>query len=382
MDYSEIVGNQHIKSHLLNTVQTGRLAHAQLFTGSMGSGILPAAIAYAAEILCLQYKKDSPEYKNTKKRARQLIHPDLHFVFPVATTDKVKDKPVSDDFIHEWREFVLKNPYTSLFQWLTSLGIERKQGNISRYEADRIAQKLALKPFEGGYKVMIIWMAENMNSTCANRILKLIEEPADKTVLLLLAENENKILSTILSRCQKLNFPLLSENAISEGLMRDFKISQTEASHLAIAARGSYNRAIQLLENSEETKEFEKWFVDLVRTAFSARGNKKSILSLLDWADEVAAKNRETQKQFIGYCTETFRQAFLQNYQMEELVYFKSHDPGFQLSRFAPFIHHNNIFEIRDILEKAYYGIERNVNGKVIFTDLSIKLTRLIHRKE
>ena len=382
MDFSEVIGQQHIKSHLSKTIENGRIPHAQLFSGVNGSGLLPMAIAYASQLLCSQYEKGSAEYISCKSKVSKLAHPDLHFVYPVNTSDIAKKNAISDNYAEGWRSFVLNNPYASLFEWLQSIGIEKKQGNISKYEAENISKKLSLKAFEGGYKVMIIWMADNMNGECANKILKLVEEPSEKTVLLLLTEREEQIITTIRSRCQKLTFPLLSEADISENLVQKLQVNQSLAHQTARRSRGDFNRALQLLEETGEDEIFEKWFISWVRTAFRAKGNKSAINNLLDWSDELAGQGRETQKKFLAYCIEVFRQALLKNYNADALLFFKANDASFSLPKFAAFVHQNNIFDINSALENASYHIERNGNAKIIFTDLSIKLTRLIHKSE
>ncbi len=382
MDFSEVIGHQHIKSHLVKTVENGRIPHAQLFSGVNGSGLLPMAIAYASEVLSSQYEKGSAEYISCRNKVSKLMHPDLHFVYPVNTSDIAKKNAISDNYAEGWRNFVLNNPYASLFEWLQSLGLEKKQGNISKYEAENISKKLSLKAFEGGYKVMIIWMADNMNSECANKILKLVEEPSEKTLLLLLTEREEQIISTIRSRCQKLTFPLLSETDIAAALTTNLKIKEQLAAQLARRSRGDYNKALQLHEETGEDEIFEKWFISWVRTAFRAKGNKGAINNLLDWSDELASQGRETQKKFFNYCIEVFRQALLKNYSADPLLFFEAKDATFSLPKFAPFVHQNNIFGIISALEDASYHIERNGNAKIIFTDLSIKLTRLIHQPE
>ena len=382
MDFSEVIGHQHIKSHLVKTVENGRIPHAQLFSGVNGSGLLPMAIAYASEVLSSQYEKGSAEYISCRNKVSKLMHPDLHFVYPVNTSDIAKKNAISDNYAEGWRNFALNNPYASLFEWLQSLGLEKKQGNISKNEAENISKKLSLKAFEGGYKVMIIWMADNMNSECANKILKLVEEPSEKTLLLLLTEREEQIISTIRSRCQKLTFPLLSETDIAAALTTNLKIKEQLAAQLARRARGDYNKALQLQEETGEDEIFEKWFISWVRTAFRAKGNKGAINNLLDWSDELASQGRETQKKFFNYCIEVFRQALLKNYSADPLLFFEAKDATFSLPKFAPFVHQNNIFGIISALEDASYHIERNGNAKIIFTDLSIKLTRLIHQPE
>ncbi len=382
MDFSEVIGQEHLKSHLLTTIKNGRIPHSQLFIGKAGCGILPIALSYAKEILCHSYIKDSPEYLACANKVANLAHPDLHFVMPVNTNEKIKKHPVSSNFSSEWREFVLNNPYASLYDWYQFLGIEKKQGNISKHEAEDISKKLSLKAYEGGYKVMIIWMADKMNTECSNKILKLVEEPPKRTVLLLLTENEEKVLGTIQSRCQKLHFPLLSEEVIASQLSNNYGITEYVATSVGRQANGDFNKALHLISNNEEEEEFEKWFVTWVRTAFRAKGNKSSINDLLSWSETLAKEGRETQKKFLGYCLELFRQAMLKNYKTDSLIYFESKDFKFSLEKFAPFVHQNNIFGIMNALEDAEYHVERNGNAKIIFTDLSIQLTRLIHKKE
>lgn len=382
MEFSEIIGHQHIKSHLLKTIENGRIPHAQLFIGINGSGLLPMAIAYASELICKTYPKDSSKYKLCQSKIAKLEHPDLHFVYPVNTSDIASKNAISDNYATAWREFILENPYASLFEWLQHIGIEKKQGIISKYEAENISKKLSLKSFEGGYKVMIIWMADNMNSECSNKILKLVEEPTEKTVLIFITEKEEKIITTIKSRCQKLNFPPLSEASIVDELVEKREIQENIAVNTARRARGDFNKALQLLDEANEDNIFEEWFITWVRTAFRAKGNKSAINSLIDWSESIASQGRETQKKFISFCLELFREALLKNYQADSILYFEPNDDSFSLDKFAPFVHQNNIFEITEALENAFYHIERNGNAKMIFTDLSIQLTRLIHRKE
>lgn len=382
MDFSEIIGQKHLKAHLLKTIENGRVPHAQLFVGGSGSGLLPLAIAYACQLLCNQYVKESTDYDLCMRKVAKLSHPDLHFVYPVNTNDEVKKNPVSSLFSEEWRKFVLENPYGSLFDWFQHLGIENKQGNISVKEAEEISKRLSLKAYEGGHKIMIIWMADKMNTECANKILKIVEEPPDKTVLLLLTENEEHILTTIRSRCQKLHLPRLAEEEIASVLFEKHAMSRNIAKKISRQAHGDYNKALQLMHQDGDDIIFEKWFVSWVRTAFKAKGNKKAINDLLEWSDHIAGQGRETQKKFLSFCIEVFRQGLLKNYKADALLFFEANDPTFSIEKFAPFVHQNNIFEIIDALDDASYHIERNGNAKIIFTDLSIQLTRLIHKPE
>lgn len=381
MRFSEVLGLNHIKKHLVTTVDSGRIAHAQLFVGPEGSGTLPMALCYAQYLLC----RNSGGENHTgdaacNAKCESLTHPDLHFAFPVANSDKVKSHAVSDLFLSEWRIFLKEQPYGNLFDWYRHVGIEKKQGQIGVDEANDIVKKLSLKSYEGGYKVLIMWMAEKMNASAANKLLKLIEEPPDKTVLLLIAENEEQIINTIRSRCQLLHFPPLSAEVIAQALM-DRGMGSKEAHTIAHEAQGNFNKALDLMNKDSEDLVFEKWFVQWVRSAFKAKGNKAAVHELIMWSEEVAKTGREVQKKFLKYCLVAMEQALMLNYGAEELVFLKIHMDGFQLKKFAPFVHENNIVEIVAELEDALYHVERNGNSKLIFTDLSIKLTRLLHAK-
>ncbi|WP_297706555.1 DNA polymerase III subunit delta' [uncultured Eudoraea sp.] len=381
MLFKDILGLSHIKNHLWSTADSGRIPHAQLFVGPEGSGTLVTALAYAQYLLCKNSGGENiPIEDSCNLKCTSLSHPDLHFAFPVSNSEKVKSHAVSNNYLQEWRQFVKEQPYGNLFDWYQLIGIEKKQGQIGVDEAYDVLKKLSLKSYEGGYKIMVLWMAETMNITASNKLLKLIEEPPDKTVFILIAEDEEQILQTIRSRCQILHFPPLSEDAISaalieKGLMRE------EALRVAHEANGNFNKAMDLMNKDSEELIFEKWFVQWVRSAFKAKGNKAAIHELILWSEEVAKTGRETQKKFLKYCLAVMRQAMLLNYNVKELVYMRIHIDGFQLEKFAPFIHERNIMSIVNELEEAIYHIERNGNSKIILTDLSIKLTRLLHKR-
>ena len=380
MTFSEVLGQQHIKSHLAKTVKSGKIPHTQLFIGKTGSGLLALALSYANEILCQSYDEKSDAYTSCKNKVNKLAHPDLHFVYPVNTNEGVKKNPISDNFASSWRDFVLNNSYSSLYDWYQFIGIEKKQGNISKHEAVSISKKLSLKSYEGGYKVLIIWMAEKMNNECANQLLKLIEEPPDKTVVLLLTENVEIILDTIKSRCQKLHIPSLAEEEIYQELVNAYSLKSNEAKKISHQSNGDFNKALQITKEDNKDVLFEDLFVLWVRTAFKAKKNKEAVNGLFHWSEKIAEEGRETQKKFLDFCLEIFRQAMLKNYNAESLIYFQSHDGNFSFDKFSAYIHQNNILDIREALEKAIYHIERNGNAKIIFTDVSIQLTRLIHR--
>lgn len=382
MLFSDILGQEHIKSHLTKSADSGRIPHAQLFVGPEGSGKLAMAIAYAQYILCSNTNSENNSGNAAcNLKFQNFSHPDLHFVFPVATNSEVKSHPVSANFLKYWREFITENPYAGLFDWYKKIDIQNKQGQIGVDEAHEIVKSLSLKAYEGGYKVMIIWMADRMNVATANKLLKLLEEPPQKTIFLLIAESDDDILQTILSRCQVLHFGGLSEQAIADALISQKGLDNNEALKIAHQAQGNFNKALQILNKDNNGFPFEEWFVQWVRAAFRAKGNAAAIQDLIAWSEQIAGIGREAQKQFIHFCIDMFRQALLLNYQAKELVFMEPTVDKFKLENFAPFVNGNNINDIFKELSDALYHIERNGNAKIILTDLSIKLTRLIHKK-
>jgi DNA polymerase-3 subunit delta' len=378
MEFSEVLGQEYIKSHLVNSITLGRVPHAQLFVGPEGSGTLAMAIAYSHFLLC---HSDSGLNEGCSLKFQKLSHPDLHFVYPTITTTDVKTKPKSIDFITDWRQFIFENPYGGLFDWYEKLGVQNKQGEIRVDDATEIIKSLYLKSYEGGYKIMIIWMAEKLNIAASNKLLKLLEEPPEKTVFILITENEEDLIQTIRSRCQVTHFKKLSEEVIANNLSKKEQIDSDLAVKIAHQAQGNYNKALYLSKNQNETSPFEQWFVVWVRAAFKAKGNAAAIQDLIEWSEEIAALGREKQKKFLEFCIEMFRQALLLNYETNSLVYIEPKVDKFKLENFAPFVNGNNITEIFKELSDAMYHIERNGNAKIILTDLSIKLTRLIHKK-
>ena len=382
MLFSQILGQEYIKNHLTKSASSGRIPHAQLFVGPEGCGTLAMAIAYAQYILCQNTDGENTNgNESCNLKFNSISHPDLHFIFPTVTTEDVKTKPKSVDFMVDWRQFIAENPYGGLFDWYKILGVQNKQGEIRVDDAQEILKLLSLKSYEGGHKIVIVWMAEKMNVTASNKLLKLLEEPPEKTVFILIAENEEDIIQTILSRCQVLHFGGLSEKVIADSLILNKNIEASLADKIAHQSQGNYNKALLLLDEESEELPFEEWFVSWVRAAFRAKGNAEAIQDLILWSEQIAGLGRETQKKFLNFCIDMFRQALMLNYETKKLVYMETKVPKFQLENFAPFVNGNNINDIFKELSDAMYHIERNGNAKIILTDLSIKLTRLIHKK-
>ena len=375
MLFRDIIGHTFIKKELQRNLTLGRVPHCQLICGPEGSGALPVAIAYARQVICNELDQKA-EFCNLK--ISELKHPDLHFVYPVANNQDVKSKAISSSFITNWREFLSLNPYGNLFEWYMSIGIENKQGKIGKDEAENLIKKMSLKSYEGGWKAVIIWMAEKMNPSATNKLLKLIEEPPEKTLFIFVAEDELLLMDTLVSRCQRINLNKIPNDLIKKALV-DKGFSNELANKASLESNGSYNKAFSFAKGKESDSVFEKWFQSWVRSAFKVKKNKEAVLELVDWSKTVSKSGRETQKKFIAYSLEIFRQALLLNYGISELTFY-SPSTDFNFDSFSKFIGGANVEEISLELENAYIQIQSNGNPNMIFTDLSLKLTRLIHK--
>jgi DNA polymerase III subunit delta' len=371
MFFREIIGQTESKNRLLQTVAGNRISHAQLIFGNEGVGALPLALAYARYIHCTNRGVDDScgQCPSCQKHSK-LVHPDLHFVFPVAIS---KDVRVSTHLIPQWREALLENAYLTLDEWFGKLDAENKQPVIGTDESGEILKKLSLTTFEGEYKIMIIWQAEKMNSTAANKLLKILEEPPDKTLFLLITENEDQLLRTIVSRTQLVKVPNINDTELRNVLVERHALSPADAEKIAFQAEGSYSAARYILDRNENAvfnlAVFQKW----MRAAVKFDAPK-----VLSAVDELATIGRERQKQFLNYCLTLVRESLMMNYAGEKLVRLSGEELAF-ITKFAPFIHAANGEKFIEILDKAHLHIERNGNAKMIFLDLSFSLNELLN---
>ena len=380
MSKINLVGQKELIKGLAQKVNSGRLAHSFLLTGPAGSGKLSVAIKFAELILSVKYVGDDLGLAGCAQRVNNLTHPDLHFVFPVNTNTRIRSKATSKHFAKEWRESVIENPYITISQWLKKIDISNKKGNISVNEAEDINRIMSLKSYEGGSKVMIVWLAEKMNTECANKLLKLIEEPRPKTVFVLLTENPSAILPTIKSRCQIINTNPIESGEISDSLSKDHGVDTNTANKIANQCGGDYSVALNLFKSESIEVDFENLFIEWVRLAFKVKTNKSVVRDLMAWAEKISKHPKETQKQFLMFALELFRKSVLSNY--KSVFYDNSFDDkSFDFKKFSPFIHDNNIIELYKEINRSIYELNRNGNSKIIITDLSLKLTRLIHQK-
>jgi len=385
MLFSEIIGQQEIKKRFIRTVSEQRIPHAQLLRGPEGVGKLGLAIAYAQYICCENRSQtDSCGVCPSCVKYKKLVHPDLHFVFPVIKPPS-KSSVVCDDFIADFRTMVLNNLYFSVNEWYAKISGDAKQGMIYGNESEEIIRKLSLKTYESEYKVMIIWLPEKMNLTCSNKLLKILEEPPEKTVFLLVSNEPDHIITTILSRTQHIHIPRLSEKEITNALLRndELEVEDDDARYAAHIANGSYLNAIAVLNEGDENKLNFDRFMMIMRLAWQV-GNKKdhaSLKILKKWSDDMAAATigRERQKNFLSYAQRMTRENFILNLQQPELNYLTSLEADFS-KRFSPFINERNVEEIMIEFALAEKQIEQNTNAKMVFFDLTLKIIMLLKR--
>lgn len=370
MNWENIAGQENLKKLLQDSIVENRVSHAQLFIGKEGYGTMPLVLAYAREIL-------KRENEHAASKVEHLNHLDLHFSFPVFTDNK---NSLSKNKFEQFREMMLESPYTSYDDWTAFLDSENKQLFISADEIDDQNQKFALKSFEGGTKILIVWRADKMNVAASNKFLKFLEEPPAKTIILLTAESTDDILPTIISRTQIIEVPRIADKDLIEHLKNQFSASEDQARTVAHEAQGNLNEAIKLLNAEIKNPEFERLFVQWVRDAFQVKKKPEFLKNIIIWAKEIAGWNREKQKNFLNYASEIFRLALLQNYQSEELVYKKIDANGFNWNGFSKFISGANIISILEEINAADLHLTRNGNPKIVWTDLGIKLSRYIHK--
>ena len=375
MFFRDIIGQEDIKRQLIKNVQENKIAHAQLFCGGEGVGKLPLAIAYARYISCLHPSDEDACGKCANCiKFNNLAHPDLHFIFPVIKKKSTKEI-VSDDYIAEWRELITKSPYFNLHTWLEEMGAENQQALIYVKESNEIIRKLSLKSSQGGYKIIIIWLPEKMNQECSNKLLKLLEEPAEQTVFLLVSEEPDALLTTIQSRTQRINIKGIDENDIKEALINIYGLQEQDATNIAHRSEGNFLKAIESISLNEENKLFFDLFVALMRLSY-----QRKIKDMKAWSEKVASMGREKQKHFLSYCQRMIRENFIYNFHNHSISYLANEEEAFS-TRFAPFINERNVMEIMNELNEAQRHIEQNVNAKMVFFDFSLKMIVLLIQK-
>ncbi len=373
MRYSEVIGQERIKSRLKQQLATGRVPHAQLFCGPEGCGKLPMALAFASALLCEQpHDGEACGHCRSCKMAAALQHPDLHFVFPVIKRKGQSGEPVSDQYFAEWREQIADTPYFDHATWLERMAVENQQSLIYAAESDAMQRKLSLVSSQGGWKVMIVWQPEQMNATAANKVLKLLEEPPTKTAFILVSQHPEQLLETILSRVQATEFRPLPTEAIAEALTSRNRLQPADAAKVAQAANGSYTAALAQLTTDSEEALFFDMFVLLMRLSYM-----RKIKEMSEWADQVASWGRERQKHFLTYCQRLVRENFAHNFRRPEIVHMNEREADFA-KKFARFINERNVIGIMNELSDAQRDVEGNVNTRMVFFDFALKMIVLL----
>jgi DNA polymerase III subunit delta' len=379
--FKNITGQNEVKRRLIQTVRESRVSHAQLFFGPEGSRKLALAIAYAQFINCRNriFDPENPGGGDSCGvcpsciKFAKLIHPDLHFIYPVATTKEVERNPVSSDFIKTWREALLENDFRlNLNDWYKIAGFEKKQGIINAEDCSEILRTLSYKSYESEFKVMIIWMADRLFHSAAPKILKILEEPPDKSLFILITENPEKIISTILSRTQTVKIMRLSDDDILGELTGKLNCPVEDARRIVPVSDGNLTRAVKIFRNDEEELFCLEKFVTWMRLC-----HKNDLAKTMEFVTEIAKVGREKQKNFLAYAERTIRNAMLINYKNPHIASLNQEEKDF-LAKFSKFINHTNIISFSEELEKAQYHIDRNANPNILFMDLSMTITILL----
>jgi len=415
MFFKDIVGQEEVKAQLRHQLESGRIPHAQLFAGPAGTGKLPMAVAFARYLVCGGVNKsttptvnqpaaessfgfagffDEPEPASDASasvvdftdscghcpacvKMNKLVHPDVHFMMPVFKRDSGRNAdtyPQSDDFIYDFRDALLANPYLELGEWMHAAGAENQQGELYAAQANELIRKLSFRSSEGGRRVVIVWMPERMNESCANKLLKLIEEPPAETVILMVSDDAERVLPTIQSRTLRINFRPLAEPEIAQALTERYSLAADVAAELAHTAGGSWARAMHLMDAEDDTRLYTDLFIRLMRLAYG-----RKLKELKDWSDEVAKIGRASQREFLTYAQRMTRESFVANFRTPALNYMNSDEAAFT-ARFAPFVDEYNIMGITELLSDAQRDIEGNVNAKMVFFDLSLRMIILLRQ--
>ena len=371
MHWNEVIGQEEVRDRLLQMTHEGRLPHALMLCGPQGVGKKALAVAFACYLL-------SEKNQNSESPMLQkLEHPDLHFTYPTIKLPSMGSdhKPVSDDFAKEWHELIMAGPYFTMDNWMTAMGGENQQAIITAGESDALVRKLSLKSSQGGYKVSVVWLPERMNIECANKLLKLIEEPPQQTVFIMVCEEPDQLLETIRSRVQRIDVKKLPADTIRQALIERRGISEDAAQRISRLANGSWLKALEELQVGTENEQFLDLYISLMRLAY-----QRKIRDLRKWSEVLAAFGREKQKRFLSYFLHMTRECFMYNFQQADIVYMTQREEDFARN-FARFVNEANILSIYDLANRAIRDIGQNANAKIVFFDFALQIIVLLLRK-
>ena len=380
MFFEQVIGQQEARQRLTQMADEGRLPHAIMLCGPQGCGKLALAVGFAQYLLSPNDGQPAvdmwgePVPRQLSPMLQKLEHPDLHFTYPTIKLPSMSSdhKPVSDDFAQEWHELVMNGLYFTMNEWLEQMGGENQQAIITAGESDDLIRKLSLKSSQGGYKVSVVWLPERMNIECANKILKLLEEPPSQTVFLMVSEEPDRLLETIRSRVQRIDIKKIADDDIYQALISQRGLTEDQARRLARMANGNWLKALEMLSSDSENELFLDMFQTLMRLAY-----QRKVKDLKAWAERMAQAGREKQKRFLEYFLRLIRENFMYNFHREELCYMTQREEDFA-KNFARFINEDNILPITDLANLAIRDIGQNANGKIVFYDFALQMIVLL----
>ena len=377
--FEQVIGQREVQERLMQMVNEDRLPHAIMLCGPQGTGKLALAVGFAKVLLAEKVNSmfaDAPEYVESPM-LKNLEHPDLHFTYPTIKLSSMGSdhKPISDDFAREWHELMIASPYFTMNEWLEQMGGENQQAIITAGESDELVRKLSLKSSQGGYKVSLIWLPERMNIECANKILKLLEEPPSQTVFIMVCQEPDKLLETIRSRVQRIDVKKIADGDVKQALMEKRGLTEDMAQRISRMANGNWLKALEMLSADSENELFLDMFQSLMRLAY-----QRKVKDLKAWSEQMGAMGREKQKRFLEYFLRLIRENFMYNFQNEELCYMTQREEEFA-KNFARFINEANILAISDLANLAIRDIGQNANAKIVFFDMALKMIVLLIQK-
>ena len=370
MHWTEVIGQKEAQERLLQMVDEDRLPHALMLCGPQGAGKMALAMAFGCHLL-------DDGRPSSKAMLDKMEHPDLHFTYPTIKLPSMsaEHKPVSDDFAREWHELIMEGPYFTMDQWMQAMGGENQQAIITAGESDDLVRKLSLKSSQGGYKVSLIWLPERMNIECANKLLKLIEEPPQQTVFIMVCEEPDKLLETIRSRVQRIDVKKIDNASVEQALIERRGISEDAAHRISRLANGDWLKALDELQVGSENEQFLDMFISLMRLAY-----QRKIKDLRKWSEVMAGFGREKQKRWLNYFLRMARENFIYNFQQEDLTYMTQKEEDFARN-FARFVNEGNILAINDLANRAIRDIGQNANAKIVFFDFALQMIVLLLQK-
>ena len=376
MDFNEVIGQEEAIGRLKTLADSDRVPHAMMLCGPQGSGKMAIAIAFASYMLTHDID-DELRLRQANIMLSNYEHPDLHFSFPVIRPagTSAEHKMISDDFSKEWREMLKKDVYFTMDHWLAAMNAANQQAQIGAGESDDLIHKLSLKSSQGGYKVSIIWLPERMNGECANKLLKLLEEPPYKTLFIMVCEQPEKLIDTIRSRVQRFDIRRIDDASLKQALITRRGLDEDIASRIAHIANGNWNRALENLDANNDNRQFFDMFVMFMRLTY-----RRDVRELKKWSEVVYAYGREKQRRMLQYFMNMVRESFMYNFHKPELCYMTLDEENFA-KNFARFINEANVVEINELLERCYRDIGQNANTKVVFFDMALNMIVLLIRK-